>query len=241
MTYKGIDTELENERYDSIKAAPKPRAKPQDKPDIRLRNLESLHQKTNVQANIKLPEGRRIKLDNTVSVNRAPPANLSKNPKRTLPPTFEHDFADLKDEEHSKTLVLSDGSDDDLPDTHQILAAYDARKTAPSSSSDTYTVPEIDELIRTMHYSDSAGVEAMDVDAEVDELDPTPEPSPPKRRRKEASPPRRLVKRQRVDSPPVAPKPFENKVRVCSPSIVVQRAETIVTLAGAETQRQSRG
>ena len=130
---------------DAQKHQVKAKSKPQ-KPDRRLRELEELHQGTNVKASIQLEEGRRIKLD-----NGAPLDARSDNKKTKTAPKFDLAFSDLKADEPAAAGDALDlaVSDDELPDTRDILTAFDRKKgKKPARSSEThYSDPDIDHYI----------------------------------------------------------------------------------------------
>ncbi|OBZ69133.1 putative ATP-dependent DNA helicase HFM1 [Grifola frondosa] len=116
------------------------------KQDISLKHLETLHDRANVKENLKLPEGRRIKLED-------PTPTTTK--RRKLAPNFDLDFVRLQDEQ-TVTLDIADlhDSDDELPEASEILDAYRTPRRKPAASSDdletNYSNSEIDALIRDL-------------------------------------------------------------------------------------------
>lgn len=133
--------DAEKSQKHQVKAKPK-----QLKPDRRLRELEELHQGTNVKASIQLEEGRRIKLDDGASLD-----GRSDNKKMKKAPKFDLAFSDLKAGEPATTGDAVDlaVSDDELPDTRDILTAFNRKKgKKPVRSSEThYSDPDIDHYI----------------------------------------------------------------------------------------------
>lgn len=141
------------------KPVPKPKvvakSKTQDRPDSRLKDLETLHQKANVNASIRLPEGCRIKI--------AEPARIFKDDKakqHKSVPKFDPAFADLKQGELKVTTFdcsILEPSDDELPDAREVLAAY--TQPQKESSSDTgYTNSEFDDLVRDIPWDTTVDV-----------------------------------------------------------------------------------
>ncbi|KAH8099579.1 DEAD-domain-containing protein [Cristinia sonorae] len=173
-----------------------------DKPDSRLHQLEKLHQSTNVNDRLALPEGRRIKVENSVV-----PLTQSQSKKRPRP-VFNFDFADVGEPKLPVSIEIPDSldSDSDLPDASEALAAQklkakSKRKTPPSTD---YSDPEIDSLIGKLP---------------LDELAPrsSKQPAPPvisarARSRSSSSevelvtpPPRKRMKFTRQDKTPLKP------------------------------------
>ncbi|KAK0484062.1 Sec63 Brl domain-containing protein [Armillaria novae-zelandiae] len=109
-------------------------------PDRTLERLEALHKNTNVQDNLKLTEGQRIKLEPVPDVKKR---------KRKAAPDPEIKFADIGDSQplqdvcHDISYNLDD--DDDLPEAHEIMTSA-PRKNAHSS--DGFADSDIDALIR---------------------------------------------------------------------------------------------
>lgn len=96
-------------------------------------------------------------------------------------------FADLKTGESASrvdTVDLAD-SDDDLPDTHDVLASFDRNKRTKSArSSEThYSDPDIDNFIRNVHVLDQdihlPRSKRSSTPAYVDEVDLTMSSPPP--------------------------------------------------------------
>lgn len=114
-----------------------------ERPDSRLRQLEQLHASMNVQENLNLADGQRVKLQDQRS------RSLLTRKSQPLP-NFDIEFANLG----VHKLARYEDSDDDLPDAKSLL-----RSTTGGNrlSSDTrYTNSEIDDLIRDLPSSDLA-------------------------------------------------------------------------------------
>lgn len=128
----------------------KPKTPASLKPDRRLKQLEELHKGTNVNANIQLQEGRRIKLQDDASDDRR------LDGKKRPAPNFDLAFADVTAGETApldNEIDELDDSGDELPDPRSLLAsALSRKKQKPNtpSSSTRYTDPEFDDLIRNM-------------------------------------------------------------------------------------------
>jgi len=111
------------------------------RPDRRLEQLKSLHERSNVTGS--LPEGGRLKLESTSQPTR----------NRKPVPDFTIEFADLNDTRPSTSVKYDtadiDDDDDDLPEPHDILnpSYRSPRKGAPSSETN-YSNSEVDSLIR---------------------------------------------------------------------------------------------
>ncbi|SJL00868.1 uncharacterized protein ARMOST_04182 [Armillaria ostoyae] len=109
-------------------------------PDRTLERLEALHKNTNVQDNLKLTEGQRIKLE--------PVPNVKKR-KRKAAPDPEIKFADIGDsqplQDVCRDISYHLDDDDDLPEAHEIMTSA-PRKHALSS--DDLVGSDIDALIR---------------------------------------------------------------------------------------------
>ncbi|KAK0211119.1 Sec63 Brl domain-containing protein [Desarmillaria ectypa] len=110
--------------------------KTSSRPDHTLERLEALHKNTNVQDNLKLAEGRRIKLEPVL-----------KKRKRKAAPDPEIKFADIGDSQPLQDVCrdMSYHLDDDLPEAHEIMISA-PQKHAPSS--DDFADSDIDALIR---------------------------------------------------------------------------------------------
>ncbi|KAK0463719.1 uncharacterized protein EV420DRAFT_1729062 [Desarmillaria tabescens] len=110
------------------------------RPDRTLENLEALHKNTNVQDNLKLTEGQRIKLE--------PIPDLKKR-KRKAAPDPEIKFADIGDsqplQDVCRDISYNLDDDDDLPEPHEIMTSAPQKYTP---SSDDYADSDIDTLIR---------------------------------------------------------------------------------------------
>ncbi|KIK58337.1 hypothetical protein GYMLUDRAFT_246354 [Collybiopsis luxurians FD-317 M1] len=129
---------------------PKPKPKPRAKPDQILNNLENLHQKTNVQGSLKLPEGHRIKLDATPGV----PSKRKNRPA----PNFNIEFSTLGavDLDDHDDLPANLDDDDELPVPHEILSSTKNKRNY--SSDDNYDNSELDSLIRDLPLGDLESV-----------------------------------------------------------------------------------
>ncbi|KAK0196704.1 hypothetical protein F5146DRAFT_1153057 [Armillaria mellea] len=114
--------------------------KPPTNSDRTLERMETLHMNTNVQDNLKLTEGQRIKLQ--------PVPNVKKR-KRKAAPDPEIKFADIGDSQPLQDVYrdisyhLDD--DDDLPEAHEIMTSA-PRKNVPFS--DGFADSDFDALIR---------------------------------------------------------------------------------------------
>lgn len=142
---------------DVPRSRPKVKAKPCDRPDARLKHLDSLHAKSQVQENLRLPAGRRIKLEdhwaNDTEVGLTEQAAILSSDVEVVPqpPSLE-----LLEEANS------DYSDDDLPEPGELLRGLSGsrRKGAGSeSSSAKYCNSELDALIRSVDVDERTRVE----------------------------------------------------------------------------------
>lgn len=147
--------------------------------DYRMQNLERLHERTSVKANIHLPEGRRIKVDDGIYVNK---------PKAT----FDMDFTELDTgdrPEEPEIACLSELSDDsdELPAVHELLHQSMKGKLLKNSkkaedSSSNYDDFEMDDLIRNAPSPIASAVTRSNVLQEKEVLDlSSPVPSVKKR------------------------------------------------------------
>lgn len=131
----------------------KAKTKPTDKPDPRLEQLEHLHRSTHVKDRLSLPEGHRIKVeDSEVSFNQARSKTRSK-------PNFNLNFTDLNEGRKAAMTqtALPDIDDDDsaLPDPSDFLATcdrdpkkkLDSRHLKSATPSTSYSDPEVDSFI----------------------------------------------------------------------------------------------
>ncbi|KAF5387525.1 hypothetical protein D9757_006602 [Collybiopsis confluens] len=120
-----------------FKARPKP--KPRTKTDHALDDLENLHQNTNVQKNLKLAQGHRIKL--------GPSPGVTSNRKKRPAPDFNIKFATLgsppDDVENSDLPRNLD--DDNFPAPHEIISS--SKKKRSYDSEEDYFDSELDALI----------------------------------------------------------------------------------------------
>ncbi|KAK7467467.1 ATP-dependent DNA helicase MER3 [Stygiomarasmius scandens] len=127
----------------TLPSRPKPKPRPM-KEDHTLEMLEKIHKSTNVEENLKLPQGQRLKLD--------PIPGSSVRPRKKIPvPDFNIEFSSIGENESSNDAGVSfkelDDDDDDLPDPSRILESRTSskRKTSPD---DPYFNSEVDALIR---------------------------------------------------------------------------------------------
>ncbi|KAJ3930521.1 MAG: DEAD-domain-containing protein [Lentinula lateritia] len=125
----------------------KPKPKPRVKTDQTLDDLDKLHKSTNVQQNLKLSQGHRIKLD------PSPSAPSIKRKNRPVP-NFDIEFASIATVDTDiLDLPASLDDDDDLPAPHEILASSNNKKRNHSSE-DNYSNSELDALIRDIPSDD---------------------------------------------------------------------------------------
>ncbi|KAJ4493398.1 hypothetical protein C8R41DRAFT_764528 [Lentinula lateritia] len=132
----------------NLKPTPsKPKPKPRVKTDQTLDDLDKLHKSTNVQQNLKLSQGHRIKLD------PSPSAPSIKRKNRPVP-NFDIEFASIATVDTDiLDLPASLDDDDDLPAPHEILASSNNKKRNYSSE-DNYSNSELDALIRDIPSDD---------------------------------------------------------------------------------------
>ncbi|KAJ7461495.1 Sec63 Brl domain-containing protein [Mycena latifolia] len=139
---KRAEPSTESKKESSPVASPIQSTKPKkmnNRPDPTMQNLERLHERTNVS--LKLPEGRRLKLE---------PASELKRKKRP-PINFSVELTQLNDGEPPVSYGIADldDEDDDLPAPHELLKpAKSATKKQQSPSETNYSDSEIDSLIR---------------------------------------------------------------------------------------------
>ncbi|KAJ7137708.1 hypothetical protein C8R44DRAFT_335341 [Mycena epipterygia] len=110
---------------------PKKPTKTIARPDSTMKDLERLHERTNV--NLKLPESGRLKLEPT---------------KRKHRPVidFNVELTQLSDEEPTVSYHIAElDDDDDLPEPHELLKPA---KSTEASSETNYSDSEMDSLIR---------------------------------------------------------------------------------------------
>ncbi|KAF8823771.1 hypothetical protein HHX47_DHR9000111 [Lentinula edodes] len=125
----------------------KPKPKPRVKTDQTLDDLDKLHKSTNVQQNLKLSQGHRIKLDPS-------PSGPSIKRKNRPIPNFDIEFASIATVDTDiLDLPASLDDDDDLPAPHEILA-FSKDKKRNYSSEDNYSNSELDALIRDIPSDD---------------------------------------------------------------------------------------
>ncbi|KAF9075685.1 Sec63 Brl domain-containing protein [Rhodocollybia butyracea] len=127
-------------------SSPKPKLAPKKtrmKTDFTLDDLEHLHKNTNVQKNLKLPQGHRIKLDSSPVLGSSVASKRKKGPR----PNFDIKFADIStgDVDRPASPVLNDDIDDDFPAPHEILGSPNKKRRY--SSDGNYSNSELDALI----------------------------------------------------------------------------------------------
>ncbi|KAG6907419.1 hypothetical protein DXG01_008991 [Tephrocybe rancida] len=112
--------------------------------DRRLKQLESLHERSSATSNLQLSPGRRLKLDSPSVLKR----------KRKPIPDFKMEYAELKDpkdpcavENTGYDSPKTDDDDDDLPEAPGL---FSAKKPQTSLSDDNYSNSDIDSLIRAI-------------------------------------------------------------------------------------------
>ncbi|TFY60086.1 hypothetical protein EVJ58_g5372 [Rhodofomes roseus] len=144
---------------DVPRSRPRAKTKPCDRPDARLKQVDSLHAQTRVQENLNLPAGRRIKLEDHWATDSG-----------TVKDTGSDSDVEIVSRASSPGALAArlDDSDDDLPDPSELLGAFGGSKRggdpASDSSSAKYSNSEFDTLIRS---------------AQVDELGQTEQPNSP--------------------------------------------------------------
>lgn len=147
-----------------LQDVPRSKSKPKTKPDARLRQLDSLHERTQVTENLKLPPGRRIKLeDNAASHMKYQSEHLAASDSDVE--IVSENGADT----HDIDLTKDDSSDEDLPDARQLLTTFagSARQAVPHSDplESNYSNSEVDSLIRSVAVDGSKAGKAANEDA----------------------------------------------------------------------------
>ncbi|KAJ8087976.1 ATP-dependent DNA helicase MER3 [Marasmius tenuissimus] len=131
------------------------------KPDRTLEDLEKLHKVTNVEGNLNLPKGHRLKLEPVPSSS----GSATKSKKKRLPtPDFDIDFTEIHDEKQDtlkrRMLVELSDDEDELPDADQV---FDSLRKGSSKKrkqlSDSFSDPDMDALIRD--FPDSTGHDSV--------------------------------------------------------------------------------
>ncbi|KII88121.1 hypothetical protein PLICRDRAFT_698570 [Plicaturopsis crispa FD-325 SS-3] len=114
------------------------KVKKENRQDPRLEQLETLHKATNVEASIGLTNGRRLKLDSSLSAQK---------PGKFVP-NFDMELSGPTGDFQPSTKILDDlhDSDDDLPEPYEI-STYSAAARNRSSEGE-YSNSEMDALIR---------------------------------------------------------------------------------------------
>ncbi|KAE9393645.1 P-loop containing nucleoside triphosphate hydrolase protein [Gymnopus androsaceus JB14] len=114
-----------------------PKTKPKKSHVKTLDDLENLHQSTNVQKNLNMPKGHRIKLQ--------PSPNVVSKRKKGPPPNFDIEFSTIAsaDTGHRDVPAFLD-DDDELPAASEIFSST-KKRTQPSD--DNYSNSEVDALI----------------------------------------------------------------------------------------------
>lgn len=172
--------------------------------DRKYNELEKLHEKTNVT--LKLPRGRRLKLDSPEELRR----------KRRTFQGFNIKFADLNDK-HPQTdeaeYVRSDTDDDDLPESHDILKTVSAVKACTPSETN-YSDSDLDSLIRAVPLDDKEQASVAKITSTQDDkqkprqqprylVGHSPTLPPTLKRDRENSPPRERRKKLPKTTAPV--------------------------------------
>ncbi|EPS99015.1 hypothetical protein FOMPIDRAFT_1031123 [Fomitopsis schrenkii] len=142
---------------------PKAKVKPCDRPDARLKHLDSLHAKTQVQESLRISAGQRIKLEDHWA--HGTEAGLTEQ-AATLSSDVEANL---------------DYSDDDLPEPGELLrgltGSYQGKKASSDSSSAKYANSEVDALIRSVGV-DELGSETLSVIMSISAATPPPATRP---------------------------------------------------------------
>ncbi|THU88606.1 P-loop containing nucleoside triphosphate hydrolase protein [Dendrothele bispora CBS 962.96] len=107
--------------------------------DRTLKTLENLHKITNVEENLKLPRGRRLKLE--------PEPSSSARPRKKIPtPDFDIQLSSIGEDEPAVDVALQElDEEDDFPDPSEILGPRNSFKR--KTPDDPYSDSEIDALI----------------------------------------------------------------------------------------------
>ncbi|KAK1227235.1 ATP-dependent DNA helicase MER3 [Marasmius sp. AFHP31] len=127
------------------------------KPDRTLEDLEKLHKETNVEGNLNMPKGHRLKLEPIPSSS----GSATKPKKKRLPtPDFDIDFTEIRDVKQDtskrRTLVELSDDEDDLPDADQVFDSLRKESSKKRKQpSDSFSDPDMDALIRD--FPDSTG------------------------------------------------------------------------------------
>jgi ATP-dependent DNA helicase HFM1/MER3 len=131
---------------------PKPKIAGHTPTDHKFKDLEKLHEKTNVTSNLKLPQDHRLELDSPGQLRR----------KRRLFRDFNIEFADLNDARPKTNEAEYCGNvtdDDDLPEPHDILKMVSTAIEAQTPPSETnYSNSDLDSLIRAVPLDDNQEV-----------------------------------------------------------------------------------
>ncbi|KAH8117082.1 hypothetical protein DFH11DRAFT_1151356 [Phellopilus nigrolimitatus] len=102
--------------------------------DDGLERLESLHKRVGVNDSLRLPEGRRIKLDDGRTFYKS---------KKNAQVNFDVDFADIRDDDIEEGTSL-----EDMPDAKELIASVQRK---PDKYSDTdYSNSELDAIMLTV-------------------------------------------------------------------------------------------
>ncbi|THH08313.1 hypothetical protein EW145_g2777 [Phellinidium pouzarii] len=141
MSKKQLDEVKKGEKYSTASEPRKKTAsKIEIKDDARLGQLESLHKRVGVNDSLRLPEGRRIKLDDNKFKS-------SHKPKQNKLIDFDMDFADIRNEGD-----IEFESVDDMPNSKELLAATQRNSQAKNrqSSEAGYSDSELDAIMLTV-------------------------------------------------------------------------------------------
>lgn len=200
-----------------LKAKQKSKAsKLHDKSDAHLRHLESLHDKTHVRQNLKLPAHQRITLGDEGSSSKS---------KKS------------KEQSTGDDIDPGDSDDSDLPDPLQLLDAFSSSERQKDFGSDgsesNYSNSEIDALIRAAPSGDLSGSrkesKAPQVLDSQPSRSPAPDvswlttPSPPSKRKPESCGPlpKRVKREHELLSPALcaaSSHPSQRQVCICFPA-----------------------
>ncbi|KAL0581143.1 ATP-dependent DNA helicase MER3, partial [Marasmius crinis-equi] len=126
------------------------------RPDRTLEDLEKLHKDMNVEGNLNMPKGHRLKL------HAVPPTSTNPTKRKKRPPTpdFDIEFTEINDKDQdalTRDLPAELSDDDELPDADHIFSSL---RKDPSQkrkqSSDSYADSEMDALIRDFPDDDAS-------------------------------------------------------------------------------------
>ena len=165
-----------------------------------MQQLENPHESAKDQKRTRIPEGQRLKLDKpSISATGS-----SRRRHKPPPPNFELNFADLNDSPSASQyhIPVNDDDDDDLPDIHDLLNAYqpsDAMSGQKKSSD--YSNSEIDALIRDIPLDDDAELaDDSYIHGDLDSWRPLSRPVTPLPSRKRPREPENEQPKKRFDT-----------------------------------------